>query len=89
MTRCDEEDIRLVKEVYMCPICTVQSGKKCVVEKHIREVHLRCKDFECLLCDKAFSRKFTLEEHMKCIHGVGEGRRSLPDVKNVKRRKLT
>ena len=35
------------------------------MNKHIEQIHLEIKKFECHLCQKKFTKKFNLEQHVK------------------------
>ena len=57
-----------------CFICDhVTTGPK-LLELHIAKVHEGKKPFSCEKCDKGFSKKFNLKEHVQSVH---EGRKLL------------
>ncbi|OQD65752.1 hypothetical protein PENPOL_c005G02259 [Penicillium polonicum] len=57
--------------VFRCtwPGCTSTLGAKRSLTRHIEEKHVHPSAFPCRICQKTFSRKDNLKNHMRRIHG--------------------
>ncbi len=66
MRKALREHGNLHKDCFRCVQCQKTFNKKCNLDCHTREVHLKEKKWVCkfLNCIKAYSRKQDLEEHM-------------------------
>jgi hypothetical protein len=53
---------------YPCPQCTYQSASKRNLQRHIRTVHEKRKDFECSVCHKKFGQAGSLQRHQEAVH---------------------
>lgn len=56
--------------VYKCDEFGYSTTNKTWLERHIKAVHQKLKDFTCSECHCAGSRKNTLTRYIKTIHGV-------------------
>lgn len=70
----DHKDERTVSRTaegrYLCFMhsCTQSFGRRHVMERHFRTVHLMFRDFPCQNCDKAFADSSTREAHRTAVH---------------------
>ena len=63
------------KTVHSCPHCNYETtGPKCILENHIHAKHTQeCnKPFHCRFCEKGFSQKAHLQNHLMKIHDIPE-----------------
>ena len=63
------------KTVHCCPHCNYETtGPKCILENHIHAKHTQeCnKPFHCRFCEKGFSQKAHLQNHLMKIHDIPE-----------------
>ena len=51
-----------------CPKCEYKCSANIDLKKHIKAVHSKIKDFECILCDAKFSTNGNLKQHIKMVH---------------------
>ena len=56
------------RERFSCDKCDYKCKFKCYLNKHIREVHDKIKDFECDKCDAKYSTNGHLQAHIKQVH---------------------
>ena len=53
---------------FTCETCQKSFSQKCSLNRHIKTVHDKIKDFECQICIKRFSTKTDLTRHIKTVH---------------------
>jgi KRAB domain-containing zinc finger protein len=53
---------------YHCPNCAHASTAKTDLQRHIRTVHEKRKDFECPVCHKEFTQASGLKTHREAVH---------------------
>ena len=58
------------KNMHKCtePGCVFANPSLKRVEKHIKQIHLKIKDYKCPHCPDAFGNKYRLDEHVAGIH---------------------
>ena len=54
--------------MFKCEKCQYESAKNHIVKTHAREVHDKIRDHICKDCGAAFSRSWSLKEHVKNVH---------------------
>ena len=54
--------------MFKCEKCPYESAKKYIVKTHAREVHDNIRDHICKVCGSAFSRSWSLKEHVNNMH---------------------
>ena len=60
----------LPMSAHCCTVCRKEFAKNWILNRHIREVHEKMKEFECEEndCDAIFSQKQALNKHLKTVH---------------------
>ena len=67
---CHQKEVHLLDPVKVkCEICG-KSYSRASIKQHIKSVHEKIKDFQCLECGKAFSEKATLKAHETFHTGI-------------------
>ena len=56
------------KKKHKCELCEYKANYSSILQRHIKQVHDKIKDFHCDKCDKSFSVKSTLQRHIKIVH---------------------
>ena len=59
------------KQIFCCEYCSKQFTTKNRMKIHIDRTHLNIKKFPCTECDKDFSGRDGLQEHLRIEHGDG------------------
>jgi hypothetical protein len=53
---------------FQCPSCPHRSTSKKDLQRHIRTIHEKRKDFKCPVCDKGFAHAGNLKVHRESVH---------------------
>ena len=53
---------------HTCNICHKTFGMKSDLNRHVKSVHDKIKDFNCDQCDKAFGQNGNLNRHIMIVH---------------------
>ena len=53
---------------HKCELCDAKFSYKCLLNRHIKAVHDKIRDFKCDLCDYTCSDKYHLPQHIKAVH---------------------
>ena len=55
---------------FQCNMCHLKFRDRGTLNRHVKCVHNKIKDYKCEKCDRAFSRKGNLESHCMRAHGM-------------------
>ena len=62
---CKESKDKMEKPEFKCNFCDQKFNTKNSLKIHTREIHEKIKDFQCEICELAFSRKSLYSKHME------------------------
>ena len=63
--------LKIRNKKFSCTICSYKSDCSFKVKRHERSVHQKIKDFSCNVCNRKFSRKDKLNDHVKAHENIG------------------
>ena len=54
-----------------CPVCnrTISGyGRRSILKRHINEVHLKIKSYQCPICEKKYTQSGSRDRHVRRVH---------------------